>query len=347
MKSESIKGKKILHVLYSSTFSGAENVACTIVENFNDEYDMAYCCPHGYIDEVLKNKKIKQITITKLSIQELNRVIDEFQPDIVHAHDFKASCLMVFTKFKGVIISHIHQIPNWFNKLNWKTILYHFCTKRFQHIIFVSNSVYDGYKFKNKILHKYCVIYNYVDEKRIEKLALEKYSNIYDVCFFGRLVSDKNPQQFIEIVRSYKEKYNCDIKTCMIGNGFLENECQELIQKYHLEKNIELLGFQNNPYKIVKNCKVILMPSLCEGLGLTAIESLLLDKIVLNSGVGGLSEIFKDTDYICNSIEEYVFKINEILNGNLELNKNTKMNLIQDYTDYSLWKSKIKKIYES
>ena len=36
---------KVLHLLASRIYSGAENVVCTIIENFTDEFDMAYCSP--------------------------------------------------------------------------------------------------------------------------------------------------------------------------------------------------------------------------------------------------------------------------------------------------------------
>ena len=48
--------KKVLHFLYSNTYSGAENVACTIIENIKDDYDVVYCCPLGPIEKLLKEK---------------------------------------------------------------------------------------------------------------------------------------------------------------------------------------------------------------------------------------------------------------------------------------------------
>ena len=36
----------------------------------------------------------------------------------------------------------------------------------------------------------------------------------------------------------------------MIGSGDLEKKCQELINLYKLEDNIDMIGFSNNPFKI-------------------------------------------------------------------------------------------------
>ena len=68
-----MKKKKVLHVLASNSYSGAENVVCTIIENDND-YDMYYCCPKGPIEKILKERKIKYIPVNKLTPFSIKRV---------------------------------------------------------------------------------------------------------------------------------------------------------------------------------------------------------------------------------------------------------------------------------
>ena len=75
--------KKILHLLASNSYSGAENVACTIIENLSGEYDMVYCCPRGTIEENLGEKRIRFLPLKKLSFFEVNRAIREYKPDII------------------------------------------------------------------------------------------------------------------------------------------------------------------------------------------------------------------------------------------------------------------------
>ena len=45
---------KVLHILASNRFSGAENVVCQIVDMFKGEIEMAYCSPDGDIRNSLK-----------------------------------------------------------------------------------------------------------------------------------------------------------------------------------------------------------------------------------------------------------------------------------------------------
>lgn len=334
------KKKSVLHLLSSSQFSGAENVACTIIQATSNDYDCYYCSPSGIIEKILSDKKIKHIPLKKMSISNINRIVDVYQPDIIHAHDFKASCLASKSKFKGKLISHIHQNPKWFRTNNIKTIFYKYCSKRFLKVIVVSNAVLDEYYYSKSISKKMNVIYNYVDKDRVVSLAKEPYDHVYDICYFGRLSSEKNPLFFIDIIYEYKKRYHQDILACMIGTGPLLNDCVAKIERLGLTDNIDLLGFCANPYNIVSHCSCVVMPSIYEGFGLAAIESLMLGIPVFNSGVGGLREIFENhEDYICSSVEEYVEKIYVRSNYEGAFISTVKCE------DYEQWKKNILEIY--
>lgn len=337
------KLKKILHVLASKKFSGAENVVCTIIDNFKDEYDMAYCSPIGSISEILKNRKINYYGIEKLSIKNLKKVIETYNPDIIHAHDYTASLIASLSGFKGKIISHLHINAKFAKNWNIKSILYALSMNKYQKVIGVSDAVINEAIFKKKIKDKYITLYNYVNKEWvIEKSNAYKYNNQFDLFFIGRLNELKNPIEFIEIVYKLKEKYE-NIKAVIIGDGELKSECENKINEYNLEKNIKMLGFIENPFPIIKNCKIGIMPSLVEGFGLTALESMILDKPVLNSGVGGLSEIFKDNrELICSDINDYCKKIFD-LNGKNKNNNYSKQT--EKFCNKKDWKNKLNQIY--
>ena len=52
--------KKILHVLQSNTFSGAENVVVYIINSLENDYNFVYSSANGQIKETLEENKIKQ-----------------------------------------------------------------------------------------------------------------------------------------------------------------------------------------------------------------------------------------------------------------------------------------------
>ena len=200
--------KKILYVLSSNIYSGAENVVCTIINNLNTaEYDCAYCSPYGPIEEVVKNKKIKFFGLNRMNKNNLKKIIEEYKPEIIHANDYKASVIVALTGFNGKIISHLHNNCPFAKTWNLKTILYSYTLKKYSKIIGVSDKVIKEAVFKNKIENKYVTIYNYIDKENIinKSTMASIYNKEYDLFFLGRLTDQKNPQAFIEIVRKIKE----------------------------------------------------------------------------------------------------------------------------------------------
>lgn len=337
--------KKVLHVLASNKYSGAENVVCTIIDNFRDEYDMAYCSTIGSIKEVLQNRKIKYYGIKRLNVKNLKKIINSYNPDIIHAHDYTASVITVLTGFKGKILSHLHINAEFAKMWNIKSILYSLTINKYENIIGVSDAVYDEAIFKEKIKNKYITIHNYVDRDRIIKLSDDyEYKKKYDLFFIGRLNELKNPIYFIEIVNMISNQYK-NIRAVIIGDGELKSQCEEKIRSCKLEKNIDLLGFVENPFPIIKKCKIGIMPSKVEGFGLTAIESMILEKPVLNSGVGGLREIFNDnSELICFDINEYCdkfFKLKKIDKTGSYSKK------VDKFCNCKEWKNKLNQLYLS
>ena len=186
--------KRVLHVLASNKYSGAENVVCTIIRNMSDEFEMAYCSPRGKIEEVLKEQGVKYIGLEKLKRCSLKAAIREFGPDIVHAHDYSASIVAANVNFGGKIISHLHNNNPFARTWNPKTIIYALYSRRFDKVVGVSSRVLEEAVFRKMIADKFVVLYNYVDyDNVVAKSGEYVFSGEYDLCFIGREVPQKTP----------------------------------------------------------------------------------------------------------------------------------------------------------
>lgn len=339
-----MKKQNVLHLLPSNSFSGAENVVCTIIEN-DKKYNMYYCCPNGPIEEVLKERNIKYIPIKKLTPKNLKKICKEYDINIIHSHDYKASLCSALTSFKGKKISHLHVNWDFNNTWNIYTITYKLILKKFDKIITVSNEVLNNAVYVRGNEKKFVIIKNVVDKKRVIERSKEFKTDKYDIIYVGRIVDVKNPHMIIEITKKLSKKYP-NIKTCIIGTGNLENELKILIKNYNLEKNIFMLGFKKNPFPYEKNSKVAILPSKAEGLPMSIIESMILDIPVLNSGVDGMKTLFKNnTDFICTNLDDYCKKIDSIMSGDITLKMQCK-DIIKEATDMDNYIKQINKVYE-
>jgi len=337
---------RILHLLVSNKFSGAENVVCQIIENCKN-FEMAYCSPKGTIVGELNKRPIKYIPLEKKNMKSIKKVVEQYKPDIIHAHDFTASVLASQIGFKGKLISHLHNNPPFIKKWGVKSLLYNSTLGKYDKVILVSNSIYDEAVFRKKIKDKYSVIYNYINADEIIEKSKKHNDITSDVLFIGRLTEQKDPLGFIDIVKNIKFEIP-SIKAVMLGDGELREECKKKIINEELEDNVEILGFVENPYSIINNTKVVIMPSKWEGFGLVAVEAMILNKIVFASNVGGLKEIFKNNKEFLFSDKKVIGENIAILLNDSELYNNSKEKLFSmtsNYTDKIKWIEQLEGIY--
>lgn len=198
-------------------------------------------------------------------------------PDIVHAHDFSATVLCASLKGKFRLISHLHHAPPWVTTWNMRTLVYAACRTRIESLLAVSQKSFDSMVFAKCFQDKMLTVGNPIDAAKIKEMASmtipDSGDRRYDLVFVGRFVEPKNPQRFIRLVAALRDSGWFDIQTCMIGSGDLMHECRELVEALQLQENIEIKGFQKNPYPYIKNAKLLCITSRWEGFGLVAIRS--------------------------------------------------------------------------
>jgi len=338
--------KRIIHILNSNSYSGAENVVITIIESFRklgyNEFEFIYVSLDGTIAEVLKKKNINFEFISKMTVSEIRRIIKKYNPSIIHAHDFTASIICSLATFKLPIISHLHNNSPWIKKLNVNSVVYALSTLKYKKILAVSESVLNEFIFGEFIKNKSYVIHNPIDIASVQQLAKTADEQIgFDVIFLGRLSTPKNPIRFVNIINQLKQKIP-SLTVAMIGNGEMKQQVSEHIEKIGLGNTIALLGFKNNPYGILANSKLLCIPSSWEGFGLVAIEALALGKPVVASPVGGLVNIVNNScGMLCESDEHFVNEICSLLNDKSYYNGKSEcaferaknMNNISEYID--------------
>lgn len=306
---------KVMHVLNTGGYSGAENIVISIIrKNQKLGYESVYVSPTGKINEKLNEEKIKHLELKNMNVIELKRIIRKFNPDVIHAHDFRASIISSFTLTNKPIISHIHNNSPWIKKFGIKSLLYLLSSINYKKILIVSKSIQDEYIFAPQIKNKLVLIKNFVDDIIVkEKSKKETNNKNYDVIFIGRLADEKDPIRFIKLVTELKKEKE-DITVAIVGDGYLKEDIVKEINKSNLQKNIDMLGFCDNPYSILKKSKILCMTSKYEGYGLVAVEAMILNKPVVATKVGGIPDIVDDScGKICTEDKDFVIEITKLL----------------------------------
>ncbi|MFN9911670.1 MAG: glycosyltransferase, partial [Pirellulaceae bacterium] len=82
---------------------------------------------------------------------------------------------------------------------------------------------------------------------------------------------------------------------CLVicGEGPMRAELESKIRDHHLEKQVRLLGFCEDPSRWIAAADLFVHPSRSEGLSLVTIAAQMLETPVLATDVGGLQEVMR------------------------------------------------------
>ena len=227
------------------------------------------------------------------------------------------------------------------------------CYKRFNDIIFVSNSAKDGFKklfgddFDNLQVKYNPIIAGDVIKKSQEVVDdIEKPKNKKLLVTSGRLVSQKGYESLLEVCnRLNKDKLGYEL--WILGEGWAREKLEELIDKYKLN-NVKLLGFKENPYKYIKQGDLFVCSSKNEGFSLVIAEAMILGLPVISTDCAGPNELLNFGEYglMVENSEEQLYKGLKSLIGDDEKLRyyGKKSKERQSFFDYTKCISKIEKL---
>ncbi|HFK1452406.1 TPA: glycosyltransferase [Bacillus pacificus] len=312
---------KILHVLNTNKLSGAENVAADICMMLKDNYEMVYCSPDGSIKEALEDRGVEFMPISKMNVIELRKVVRKFKPDIIHAHDIRATVLATIVSGKIPVVTHLHVKGEDMANVSLKSLLYMFASKKAKEVIVVSESCLDEYKFKQEIQAKSTLLQNIIHISRVERLLGKDDNNFnFDFVFLGRLSHQKNPQKIARVASMILKQYP-SATFGIIGEGELKNEMEAIFKEENVMDRVTFTGKLSYPYKTLKEAKCMLMCSRYEGTPIAALEAMALGIPIISTPVDGMLDLIIDqeTGFLASEDDELSNAVLKVLsNENLQ-----------------------------
>mgnify|MGYP004639898511 FL=1 len=306
---------KVMHVLNSRIYSGAEKVVCQIIHAFQGEVEMVYCSPESdIVRKMVEAQGVTYLPMKTMSVSELSRVIREQKPDLIHAHDMRAGFFSALCCGNIPLVSHIHNNAYDARGLSPKTVGYLLAGFRAKHIFWVSQSSFDGYAFHKLFARKSSVLYNVIDTDEIyTKLSQDSNTYDYDLIYVGRLTYQKNPQRLLRLCARLKQD-KPDLKVAIVGTGELEEELKALCKELNLEDTVHFLGFQPNPIKMVAGSKAMILTSRWEGTPMCALEAMALGTPVVSTPSDGMKDLLTDgvSGYLTESDEQMAIDLLKI-----------------------------------
>ena len=344
---------KVLHILFSSHYSGAENVVCQIISLFSQskDVDMVYCSPEGPVRQALENRNVPCDLMNEFSILEIKKAIKRNNPDVIHTHDMKATVYTSIATSKIPIVAHIHVNNSTTQKFNLKSLVFFIAAHRVKHLFWVSHSSFNGYFFHKYLEKKSTILYNVIDSDDLRRKAeIDKNTYNYDIVYIGRLTYQKNPQRLMFVIKLIHQK-NPNVKVAIAGSGDLESVTRTIANEYELCDNIDFLGFLDNPYKILRDSKIMIMTSRWEGTPMSALEAMTLGVPIVSTPSDGLCELVDDgtTGFLCNDDEDIVNKCLLLINDAAIRRdfSHASMKKAEQMMDINYYKTSLLEVYKS
>ena len=291
--------------------------------------------------EIVEKMGFDQVMIPALNrldltiITKLVKLIKEKNIKIVHTHGYKSNFFgMVASKLCSVkVLTTVH---GWIQN-NFRGRFYvrvdKFMLKYFDNIITVSNQIrneliYLGVK-KEKIItvHNAINLSNYRPEVTSNILRKEFgfSKNYFVVSTVGRLSREKGHKDFIKCAKILIEK-NFEGIFFLIGDGPAMDELINYTKVLGINEKVIFTGYRNDMVDIFSSIDILINPSYTEGLPNVILEAMAMNKPVIATNVGGVSEIVKNEVTgllikpkkpleIARSIE--ILKDNEVLRNRL------------------------------
>lgn len=232
--------------------------------------------------------KLSLMLISFIAFIPLLIKLNREKPDYLIIHLLTALPLLLspFLNKKTKIILRISGLPklNLFRKNLWKF----FSSKVY--LITTPTEITKNDLIKKNIFNeqKIFLLRDPVIEVRnihkMKSLSLEEKFLKKDSFYLsiGRLTNQKNFEFLIKEFSKISNKLKV-YKLCIIGDGEKKEYLQKLIIQNKMENKILLLGYKNNPYKYLFNCKALISTSLYEDPGFAIVEAFYLNKPVISS----------------------------------------------------------------
>ncbi len=169
---------------------------------------------------------------------------------------------------------------------------------RFQGVVAVSEG---GAQLLKQTYPEYAgkirTITNYVDAEGIWTKAKEYTPALPAdrllLCSCGRLSREKGFDLAVEAARLLKERQLAFV-WYFVGDGDRRQELEAMIAEYHLNDNIVITGFLQNPYPYIASCDIYVQPSYEEARPLAVMEALVLGCAVVATETVGSRSVLQD-----------------------------------------------------
>lgn len=237
--------------------------------------------------------------------ERITRLPDKVRPDVIHCHDWVTVLAGIKCRWflEIPLVFHLHlpdRTPLCASVENLGLVCADLVTLN-------SEAMYE--ELMDRHLPLRCrveVIKNGVDQDAFR--PCEDWPDAADyILYVGRLVEQKGVEYLLRAVYYVREKFP-DLRLKIVGDGPLRDALESLSTNLTLSGQVEFLGWKTGQelVRLYQKAMVVVVPSIYEPFGMTALEAMACGRPVVASKTGGLKDIVehKTTGFLAEPKDE-------------------------------------------
>jgi glycosyltransferase involved in cell wall biosynthesis len=291
---------KVIQLFFPGPMGGAEKVLLSGVKSLQDsgfdteiwviqEHRVPYCADDFLTEANELGLKTKAYTCYSVFDRKLKKGLTKKllaeNPDIVHAHGFKAAlygqlCTPSAAKF---IITH-HGITSHTLKVKIYEAIEKWTMKKAHKVIAVSEMMRIDLERRGIPVTKIRVVENLLSMAVVTREIPR--NNHLSLVYVGRLSLEKGVHHLL-IALSKLPKL-IPFRLVVVGDGREKDKLIQQANELGIDDSIDFVGFQRDVKMFLIPADALVIPSLREGLPMTLIEACCMGLPVIGSKVGGI-----------------------------------------------------------
>ena len=305
--------RKILHLVSSGGFFGAENVILTLSRQLSRRGHAVTVAalkdlrdPHTEIIEQAKRDGLATVEFTTRgkmdlpAVQVLAKYLKDNGFDILHTHNYKSDAMGCWAaRLAGVpVVATAHGFTEMDRKVGLYEKLDRYLLRNFfNRVVVVTEAILpDMSPGKRRIIPNGLSPERFSPNLRQRTIFRDHYGIAeHEVLIgtVGRLSTEKNQALLLKAFKTLLTRRR-DVKLLLVGSGPQETELKELAKALHLQDRVVFTGLLTEMAAVYQAMDIFVLCSLTEGVPMTILEAMASRVPVIATRVGGIPGMIED-----------------------------------------------------
>lgn len=302
---------KVMHILLSLEYGGAEKVVVNLIKKLKGEkFDFSICVLDriGALKDEL-DSDVKVICMNRkngldfaLPIR-LAKVIRMMGPDVIHMHNPSA---LLYGAIAGKLAGAFHMMVTQHGSISAESRKMQFATRQLSRVI--DKNIPVSIDIEKYIRDHFCInkdkietIINGIDghiyrSDAVKGIAKRKQFRAEDKVVIGhvaRLSPEKDQKNLLKAFSMVVKEID-NVRLFIVGDGPLRNDLESLAKELNISDKVVFAGFQGDIPALLNMFDLFVLSSIREGTSLTLIEAMAAGLPIVATDIGGNPNVVSD-----------------------------------------------------